>query len=390
MSTEAADPWSFLTFDKLIVKPPITSNSVTNFGSATIAKDANSTRIIVHPRFPQLVEAFLAFKREHGSSHEKRLYETPDSFTWRHEVSRLIKKRPLVFMGGMDHTMLRDGMIIDDTPTEEWDRNGTDQQYLNRYLKLHEYLSYDEIMLGSLIGVSGPSFFINDGNRYNNGKPGQEGTFEERGIIIGLIGARFERPGRMDDLHITRPILTADCSRDPHSLTKIFQDFYGVKIKQNVAFDVAMYQARMRITIDILLLEANERAGDAGKTAYTYVVGLGLGVWQHVAGQSTYYIDAFTSALYDLELPHISTIEFAYISVPEETSEMVVSAGEKQGIKVIFSRRNPAEKLQTDELLVLSYAWDGNAFPGNEYWYVYRSKHILFEAHTVRIAYRSR
>ena len=60
------------------------------------------------------------------------------------------------------------------------------------------YLSYDEIMLASLLGVSGPSFFINDGSRYNSGKPAKPGTFESRGVIIGLVGARFERADRMD------------------------------------------------------------------------------------------------------------------------------------------------------------------------------------------------
>lgn len=47
--------------------------------------------------------------------------------------------------------------------------------------------SYDEIMLGSLLGVSGPSYFINDGDRQNGGIVGEEGTFEPRGIIIGLV-----------------------------------------------------------------------------------------------------------------------------------------------------------------------------------------------------------
>lgn len=49
------------------------------------------------------------------------------------------------------------------------------------------YQSYDEIMLGSLLGVSGPSYFMNDGNRMNRGKVGKNGTYESRGIIIGLV-----------------------------------------------------------------------------------------------------------------------------------------------------------------------------------------------------------
>merc|ERR1712071_465860 len=37
-------------------------------------------------------------------------------------------------------------------------------------------------------------------------------------------------------------------------------------------------------------------------------------------------------------------------------------------IRVVFSRRNPGEPVAGDELLVAMYAWDGNAFPGNEFW----------------------
>lgn len=196
METNPQASYSFLHLDELIVKPPIRSNSVTNFNPVQIAEDAQSTRIIVPSQFPTLVDAFLKHKREHGSEYEKQLYGTPESVTWRDEVSRLIEKRPLVFMGARDRTVLRNGAVLRD-PTE-WDRNGTDEQHLNKHLSLIEYLSYDEIMLSSLIGVSGQSYFINDGNRYNKGQPGQPGTFQPRGIIVGLVGARFERADQMD------------------------------------------------------------------------------------------------------------------------------------------------------------------------------------------------
>lgn len=170
--------------------------------------------------------AFLEHKRLHGSEYEKQLYGRSETFTWQNEVGRLIEKRPLVFMGGMDHTMLRDGAMPRVLMIDEWDRNGTDDQHLNQYLTLAEYLSYDEIMLGSLIGVSGPSYFINDGGRFNSGQPGIEGTFETRGVIIGLVGARFERTDRMDSVHILPTVAS------PHQhpqLSKVIQGFFGVE-----------------------------------------------------------------------------------------------------------------------------------------------------------------
>lgn len=42
-------------------------------------------------------------------------------------------------------------------------------------------------MLGSLLGVSGPSYFSNDGNRMNQGIQGRAGSFEPGGIIMGLV-----------------------------------------------------------------------------------------------------------------------------------------------------------------------------------------------------------
>ena len=296
--------------------------------------------------------------------------------------------------------------MIRESPHEEWSRNGADLQARNKYLTLEEYLSYDEIMLGSLIGVSGPSFFINDGGRYNHGVKGVEGSFVERGVVVGLVGARFERRERMDSVYVLPP-KEANPPRQHPELVRVFREWFAKAgdsdsdIKRDVrhdsGFDVEAYKARMRITIDILLLEANARAAEASQAsqsattraaqsnqsskpdftikAHTYIVGLGLGVWQHHPSQADHYLLTFVSALRERKFPHIRTLEFAYItpSSPSISSAVEAEAG-KQGISVVFGRRNPAALLPNTEkdgeetLLVLSYAWDGNAFPGNEYW----------------------
>lgn len=45
------------------------------------------------------------------------------------------------------------------------------------------------MMLSPLIGTSGPTYFINTVDRTNCGRKNPKGTFEERGIIVGLVGA---------------------------------------------------------------------------------------------------------------------------------------------------------------------------------------------------------
>lgn len=186
----------------------------------------------------------------------------------------------------------------------------------------------------------------------------------------------------MDSIYIAP---TASPSRQHAELTHIFRRFFLgdaadaspariVSSDGKRCFDAAMYKARMRVTAEILLLEAGARARAAGRQAYVFAVGLGLGVWAVHCIQAQLYVEAFADVLGDAldgELDAIGTLEFSWVSPPDGTRAMMTEAGRSRGIDVVFSRREPAAKLEgarAEQLLVLSYAWDGNSFPGNEYW----------------------
>lgn len=339
---------------------PTTHNNISRFEPTIIEDHAARTRVVVHARLFPLISDFLTYKRAYGSRSEKLFYAA--GFSAEVMIARLLEKRPPTFMGCSDFTLTRSKTHIVDG-RQEWDRVGTEAERMNKTLSLTEYLSYDEIMLGSLIGVSGPTHFINTGSRYNRGQKGQTGMYQPTGIIIGLVGARFERSDVMDSIHV---LPDTTLTKQAPALSAIFQKHFG-KEKSNTDFDVDMYKARLRITFETLLLEANERAKEAGTTAYVHVVGLGLGVWQVRSEQPVWYIEEFTAAIKDLDLAHVSTLEFGWIDAGLAQAACE-EAGKHANIRILFNRRDPAAKLDTDELLVVSYAWDGNAFPGNEYW----------------------
>lgn len=356
---------------------PTKSNSIVNFDAAVVKRDAWDTVIIVHHSFPALCQSFLEHKVRNGTDIERFLYM---SHSWRTMIMRLVEKRPLAFLTAADTTRLRDGKRPANGAMS-WDRVGTPEEVRNEDIKLEEYLSYDEMMLSALVGVSGPSYFINDGDRNNRARPGPRGTFEERGVIMGLVGARFERPDRMEATYILPPV---ENPRMHPELLGIWQDFLGIRptaldmmdpdaMEPDTTFNEAAYQARIRITAEMLLFEANRRAGHVKKKAYVHIVGLGLGVWQVMENQAQLYVEVFAQVMEErgAEMAALGTLDFAWIDVTFEGRKRMRDAAQAHGIDVRFSKRNPAKKLphdKADQLLVISYAWDSNSFPGNEYW----------------------
>ncbi|KAH9824594.1 MAP kinase kinase kinase [Teratosphaeria destructans] len=343
---------------------PTINNRVANFNPTIIARDALETAVVLHPRLPALISSFLHYKRQQGSAIEKALYKEMSESDL---VARLIKMRPLHFTNANDYTVLRNG--VRGSLRHEWLRVGTEQESQNNHIFLSDYLSYDEMLLASLLAVSGPTHFINSGSRGNNGHLDPSKPHQPRGIIVGLVGPRLHQLGHMDHaLLCPTPRLSSGIPRaqDP-GVTRLFQEFLGEEA-DGTAFDVAMYKARLRISIESLLLEADDRAAQAGTTAYVQLAGLGLGVWAVLEEQTRWFVEEVAACLDRLRLNHVTTLELSWIDAPAAARKVCRDAGERVGIMVVFNRRDRCGKLASEELLVVSWAWDSISLPGNEYW----------------------
>ncbi len=379
------------TFQDLIKKSatftfPTISNKISvlaygdNLKQDSIVQQANSVRPIIHKNVMSLIKDFLEYKRQYGTSIEKKLYK---DMTEQIFIDRLLTKRPLMFMTKADTYLLRNGI----KGQGGFEAIGTSNE--KKPLALADYLSYDEIAISALLGVSGPTYFINNGSRNNKGIIGAAGTYQESGIYVGLVGARFEKPGLMEWQHM---IITPEQntkengygSGNGNLLLQVWSKFYGerfvtfqeakedlsgryIELNSTTFLDSLIYKKRMKMVLEPFFIEANKRGMEENKKVYCHVVGLGLGVWQKTSQQTGLILDVCGEIFNKHDLSFISDLNFSWFLEKFKKFENK----NKNEIKVHFSKRNPANKLIGDDagkLLVAMYAWDGNAFPGNEYW----------------------
>ncbi|XP_076645283.1 ADP-ribosylarginine hydrolase CG2909 [Halictus rubicundus] len=362
-----------------------------------LESNANSVYPLIHEAMLPLLARWLKHKQSYGSAIERSMYKDMGLIQF---IQRLLEKRAVHFYGPDDRWKLIDGK----TGVSGWENVGTDHE--KEPLVLTKCLSYDEIKLSALLAMSSHSEFINDGSRENRGVVSLDPeSIQPRGIIIGVVGTRFERQRVMEyqDILITPQQNTVDNGYGPPNtnnadelrrLRLLWAKFYGeeyhplydeavkrVKSKDNMRylslsgqtiFDVENYMKRTLVSVEIILLEANTRAEKQNTTAFVHVIGFGLGIWGIIQNQEIYFLKTFEIAIRKMnkKLRFVSDIMFAYFTQQKFGD---VGNGDYVGdIKIHFAIKEPHSRLframDAKKLLVVTYAWDGNALPGNEFW----------------------
>ncbi|XP_065364601.1 uncharacterized protein LOC135957736 [Calliphora vicina] len=367
-----------------------------------IQQQIESAYPVIHEKVLYLIIDFLEHKLKYGSSKEKQLYALMSLTDF---IQRLLSKRCVMFVDEIDEYILISGETGEG---DDYLKVGTEQE--QQPLTLNNVLSYDEVKISALLSITSCSEFINDGNRYNAGRPEQDlSKIEREGIVVGLIGARFAREERMEyeDIFITKQQNTQENGYGLRPFTKsynmekswdyrhVWNKFYeqpdhlyeevsidhksfGKCFQYEAIFNNLVMKKRFAICFDLLLLEANERALKAQKLAYIHVVGIGLGVWLAAPQQEKIFMECFQQRLKYLitQLNNIAVVHFSWFKLNgwgEMKNDCILKseAHPRNGIKILISNRNPNEKLHPpyDNMLpVVSFAWDGNALPGNEFW----------------------
>ncbi|XP_056636496.1 uncharacterized protein LOC130445039 isoform X1 [Diorhabda sublineata] len=361
-----------------------------------LEKNINSVFPILHESIINLCCIFLLYKRQYGNCREEQFFQ---KLGLKDLIARFIMKRPAAFLKPNDEYKLLDGAAGEGS----WESVGTNKE--KPPLIIDNYMEYDEMKLSAFLSISSFTHFVNRGERNNVGKyETDRSKVEDIGIIVGMVGPRLEKSNVMEyqEIVITPNQNTEDNgfgNNVKRSIPKLFANFYEEKcstynetliakgedqvgryidILRGDIFDNYFYYKRLAITFDTLLIEANHRSKQLCKSAYLHVVGLGLGVWKVSDHQNKIYMETFADRIQFLgeKLYNVSDICFSHLRVDKcgkySDGEIFIIKGHPNGgIKIHIYNREPHSKLigkDTGKLLVVSYAWDGNSLPGNDYW----------------------
>lgn len=259
---------------------------------------ARSTRPFLSRSVWNVLETFMDFMRKLPGEESENYRKVYENFSPPDLVKRLLFKRPIVFCG---FTLMRnlenptnDYLSFDDV-AKNLEKTQGELPYLR------EYISWDEILLSSLINMSTPTFYVSDGSIKNwNEVP--KNPFIDQGVLCGLVGARNTKYNYLEHRFVfprSRP-RWPDCTDDAHKSDQFWVDFVYPEafpegriptideIQQNPAIykkiyvdgiNVVYLEKRLMLSIISYIEEAVARGVEGKKNIFCSVPPIGAGVW---------------------------------------------------------------------------------------------------------------
>ena len=365
---------------------PLTSNSLESVASDPCRGDAADLQTQVEDFADQTYPVMHAAAEDLIRDYLTLFPSDYPGWTPRDFVHHCLTKRPLVFWEDYDDYKKPDG------------QQGSGWTHTQRG---GEYLCYEEIEFAAIVGLSIPTFFINAGDRFNCGRVETDlDSFTTQGYFHAGVGSRMEKEGFMEWKHsvVTRTQNTEarGYGRDSSDLVlSLWAQFFGldhfptwddvndfvqanpsqtryVRMRCGGYFDTRIYARRLEMVLLPYLLQAESVGARALKKAFAHLSGIGLGVWIPDGVDQSVPSKVFVDTVFRLVRNHqfkwLHTLNFSWFdSYNDEKPESIVT-GASVSCAVAFNKRDPAALVPADTILYALFAWDGNAYIGNEYW----------------------